>query len=120
MLREIHLSVAPAAGASVGSMRRAEAPAAGATGSHGRYRVGYHRNYDVGYHAGYQRGFRRGYDSGASDHRGSSGIAASSAAAFGAALLGATYGYWSDGYRTYGGDPCYVYNDRDWDWDKVC
>jgi hypothetical protein len=117
MLREIHLSVAIA---SALLMLPTEAPAAGATGSHGRYRVGYHRNYDVGYHAGYQRGFRHGYDSGASDHRGSNGIAASSAAAFGAAVLGATYGYWSDGYRTYGGDPCYVYNDRDWDWDKVC
>ncbi len=40
--------------------------------------------------------------------------------AFGAAVLGAIYGYWSDGYRTYGGDPCYVYNDRDWEFQRVC
>lgn len=118
MLREICLS---AAIASALIMPPAEAFVGGAAGSHGRYRVGYHRRYDVGYHEGDQRGFRRGYDSGTSYHLSSNGAAAAAtAAAFGAALLGATYGYWSDGYRTYGGDPCYVYNDRDWDWERVC
>ncbi|MEF3366531.1 hypothetical protein V3H18_08300 [Methylocystis sp. 9N] len=87
-------------------------------GSHGRYGVGYHRSYDVGYHAGYEEGYRRG--SSGKAYRGYNGVAAAPAEAFASAVLGATYGYWSDGYRTYGGDPCYVYNDRDWDWDRVC
>lgn len=45
---------------------------------------------------------------------------AAPAEAIGAAALGAIYGYWSDGQHIYGGDPCYVYNDRDWDFERVC
>jgi hypothetical protein len=117
MLRQIYLSAAVVAAL---AMPATEALSGSASGSPGRYRVGYHHNYDVGYYQGYERGFRRGYDSGTSYRRSANGVAAPPAAAFGAALLGATYGYWGDGYRTYGGDPCYVYNDRDWDWDRVC
>lgn len=112
MLRQICLSAAIAAALPL------PATEAIAAGSHGRYGVGYHRSYDVGYHAGYEEGYRRGASG--RPYRGYNGAAAVPAEAFGAAVLGATYGYWSDGYRTYGGDPCYVYNDRDWDWDKVC
>ena len=117
MLRQFYLSAAVAAALAIPA---SEALARSAPGSHGRYHVGYHRNSDVGYHQGYEQGFRRGYVEGTSYRHSVNGVAVTPAAAFGAALLGATYGYWSDGYRTYGGDPCYVYNDRDWDWDKVC
>ncbi len=115
MLRQIYLSAAIAAAL---PMPATEAIAGGAGGSHGRYGVGYHRSYDVGYHAGYEEGYRRGYSG--RPYRRYDGVAAPAADAFAAALLGATYGYWSDGYRTYGGDPCYTYNDRDWDWERVC
>ncbi len=116
MLRQIYLS---AAIASALAMPPTEATAGSAASSHGRYRVGYHRSYDVGYHEGYEDGYRRGY-SGRPYRRSYNVVAAAPSEAFGAALLGATYGYWSDGYRTYGGDPCYTYNDRDWDWERVC
>ncbi len=46
--------------------------------------------------------------------------AASPFESIGAAALGAIYGYWSDGEHVYGGDPCYVYNDRDWEFQRVC
>lgn len=117
MLREICLSAAIAAAL---ALPATEALSGSASHARGRYRVGYDHNSDVGYRQGYEHGFRRGYDNGMAYRRSANGVATSPAAAFGAALLGATYGYWSDGRHTYGGDPCYVYNDRDWDWDKVC
>ncbi len=117
MLREIYVSAAIAAALATPAT---EATAGSAAGSHGRYRVAYPRSYDVGYHEGYDHGYRRGYYSGTSYRRSSNIVAAAPAAAFGAVLLGATYGYWSDGHRIYGGDPCYVYNDRDWAWERVC
>ncbi|MEK8094297.1 hypothetical protein WOC76_17425 [Methylocystis sp. IM3] len=89
--------------------------AARAGAAHGKN--AYHRGFHVGYRNGYVAGYRQAYLGGGPQV---SAAGASSAAAFGAALLGATYGYWSDGVRTYGGDPCYVYNDRDWDFERVC
>jgi hypothetical protein len=117
MLREIYLSAAVAAALVTPA---SEATAYSTASSHGRYRVVHHRSYGVKYHEGYDPGYRRGYDSGMSYRHNSNIVAAAPAAALGAMLLGATYGYWSDGNRIYGGDPCYVYNDRDWDWERVC
>ncbi len=95
-----------------------EALASRAANSHSRKQGAYHRGFHVGYQDGYSAGYRRAYV-----RRGyapAGAVSADPAAAFGAAVLGATYGYWSDGVRTYGGDPCYVYNDRDWDFERVC
>lgn len=85
-------------------------------GAQGRNHGAYHRGFHVGYRNGYSAGYRRGAV--ASDYKG--GMSVTPADAFGAAVLGATYGYWTDGIRTYGGDPCYRYNDRDWDFERVC
>jgi len=117
MLREIYLYAAVSAAL---TMTATEAVAGSTAGSHGQYGIRYHRSHDVGYHQGYEDGYRRGYYSGRSYRRNPNAVAVTPAEAFGAALLGATYGYWSDGYRTYGGDPCYRYNDRDWDFERVC
>lgn len=85
-------------------------------GAHGRNHAAYHRGFHVGYRDGYSAGYRQG--SRVSGYNG--GASVTPADSFAAAVLGATYGYWSDGVRTYGGDPCYVYNDRDWAFERVC
>ncbi len=100
-----------------------EAMALRASGVHDDYRVVYHRSNHRGFHAGYREGYdagyRRGYYTGGYYHPGDS-VSATPAEWLGAALLGAKYGSWSDGYWTYGGDPCYQYNDRDWAFERVC
>jgi hypothetical protein len=89
-----------------------EALALKTTSDHGARQKAFHVAYRQGYASGYRRGYR------AANYQ---PVAVTSPAdAIGAAALGAIYGYWSDGYRTYGGDPCYVYNDRDWDFQRVC
>jgi hypothetical protein len=84
---------------------------------HNDFKVAYGRNSHHGFHAGYREGYDAGYRHGytAGDSAGASPFGA-----LGAVLRGATYGYWSDGYRVYGGDPCYQYNDRDWEFERVC
>lgn len=106
-------------------MAAAVLPAPAATQSQTRH----HRSdYGVAYSksppqlAGYREGHKPGHrprHAAAGDEDPGSPVA-SYAGSLGAVLLGATYGYWSDGHRIYGGDPCYRYNDRDWDFERVC
>jgi hypothetical protein len=100
-----------------------EAMALRAGNSQDDYRVAYHRgnhrSFHTVYREGYDAGYRRGYSDGGS-YRPGLRVSATPAEWLGITLLGATYGYWSDGYHTYGGDPCYRYNDRDWDFERVC
>lgn len=74
------------------------------------------KSFQLNYNQAYSRAHRRAYPAAAYHPA----AAAAPVEAIGAAALGAIYGYWSDGYHTYGGDPCYVYNDRDWDFERVC
>jgi len=63
-----------------------------------------HRNYHKGFDAGYRAGFARGY-------RHAANTANHTPALVPVEMFGV---------RVYGANPCYQYNDRDWDFEKIC
>jgi hypothetical protein len=95
-----------------------ESLASGTNNSRTQYSLGYQDNYRKGFHAGYREGYASGYRQGANNVK--PNLALAPINGFAGAVLGAAFGYWSDGARVYGGNPWYVYNDRDWGWDRVC
>jgi hypothetical protein len=65
------------------------------------HNTGYHRAYHIGFKAGYRAGYARGY------HQTTNMASPNPPVEL-------------FGVRVYGADPCYQYNDRDWDFEKVC
>ena len=66
--------------------------------------AGRHRTYSKSFNAGYRSGFARGYRQ----------------ATTSSTLAPTPFPTEMFGIEVYGANPCYQYNDRDWDLEKIC